>query len=114
MEFAEIESAPSHFVKPPRVAASPCALECKLLQIVQLFDLDGSPVERFMILGRVVGVYINDTYIHDGILDTAGMQPLSRCGYMDYAVTDRTFPLRRTSGVPMKGPRISLGGKAAR
>ena len=30
------QPAPSRLVRPPRVAASPCALECKLLQIVDL------------------------------------------------------------------------------
>ena len=41
MEQAGLASAPSRLVRPPRVAASPCALECKLLQIVELNDLDG-------------------------------------------------------------------------
>ena len=36
MERAGLEPAPSRLVKPPRVAASPCALECKLLKIVAL------------------------------------------------------------------------------
>ena len=38
---AGLEPAPSRLVRPPRVAASPCALECKLLRIVDLTDLDG-------------------------------------------------------------------------
>src|SRR3974390_3493250 len=33
---AGLDPAPSRLVRPPRVAASPCALECKLLQIVDL------------------------------------------------------------------------------
>src|SRR5690348_823276 len=36
MQAAGLDAAPSRLVKPPRVAASPCALECKLLQIVPL------------------------------------------------------------------------------
>eukprot|EP01031_Cornospumella_fuschlensis_P047722 gene47722-58462_t len=38
---AGLEMAPSRFVKPPRVAGSPAALECKLLSVQQLVDLDG-------------------------------------------------------------------------
>ena len=34
MVRAGLAPAPSRLVKPPRVAAAPCALECKLLQIV--------------------------------------------------------------------------------
>ena len=36
MERAGLKAAPSKLVKPPRVAASPCALECKLVQIVSI------------------------------------------------------------------------------
>ncbi len=41
MEQAGLKSAPSVLVKPPRVAASPCALECKVTQIVRLEYLPG-------------------------------------------------------------------------
>ncbi len=108
MEFAGLESAPSRFVKPPRVAMSPCALECKLLEIKQLCNLEGVLIERFMILGQVIGIHIEDRFIRDGLLDTAGMQPLARCGYLDYAVTNETFTMHRRSGKPMKGQRISV------
>src|SRR5262249_31154365 len=40
---AGLEPVASQLVRPPRVKASPCALECKLLQIVDLNDLDGKP-----------------------------------------------------------------------
>ena len=36
MKSTGLEAAPSRLVKPPRVAASPCALECKWLQTVRL------------------------------------------------------------------------------
>ena len=36
MEQASLAPAPCRLVRPPRVAASPCALECKLLQIIDL------------------------------------------------------------------------------
>ena len=38
MERAGLEPAPSRLVKPPRVTASPCALECKLIKIVAMDD----------------------------------------------------------------------------
>ena len=40
MERAGLAPAPSRLVKPPRVAASPCALECVLLQIVPMDDIE--------------------------------------------------------------------------
>jgi flavin reductase (DIM6/NTAB) family NADH-FMN oxidoreductase RutF len=92
---AGLAPAPSRLVRPPRVAASPCALECKLLRIVDLTDLDGRTSQRFVVFGQVVGVHIDDRFIKDGRLDTAAMQPIARCGYNDYAVVDKVFPLLR-------------------
>ena len=93
---AGLEPAPSRLVRPPRVAAAPCALECKLLQILDLRDLDGRSSQRYVAFGQVVGVHIDDRFIKDGRLDTAAMQPIARCGYNDYAVVDAVFPMPRT------------------
>ena len=87
MEAVGLEAAPSVLVKPPRVKASPCALECKWLQTVQLNDIDGNPAPRFIAFGQVVGVHIDERFIRDGLLDTAAMRPITRAGYQDYFVT---------------------------
>ena len=55
MVRAGLAPAPSRLVKPPRVAASPCALECKLLQIVSLKGLDGAELDCHVVFGQVVG-----------------------------------------------------------
>ena len=81
MKATGLEAAPSRLVKPPRVAASPCALECKWLQTVRLKDLEGESLERFVVFGQAVGVYIDDRFIRNGRLDTAAMKPIARCGY---------------------------------
>src|ERR1700752_3736106 len=47
MEAVGLELAPSVLVKPPRVKASPCALECKWLQTLRLNDIEGNPAPRF-------------------------------------------------------------------
>ena len=90
---AGLEPAPSRLVRPPRVAASPCALECRLLEIVSLKDLAGRPVARTVVFGQVVGIHIDDRFINNGRLDTAAMQPIARCGYADYAVVDKVFAM---------------------
>ena len=95
MEKCGLEPAPSLFVKPPRVAASPCALECKWLQTVRLNDVDGRPLENHVVFGQVVGVHIDDRFIRDGLLDTAAMRPIARCGYRDYAVVESVFSMTR-------------------
>lgn len=94
-EHAGLTMAPSHFVRPPRVAESPAALECRLLSIQQLHDLSGTPVPRWLVMGQVVGVYIDDAYLRDGRFDTAAARTIARCGYNDYAEVSTLFELVR-------------------
>lgn len=85
MTYAGLEAAPSVLVKPPRVAGSPAALECKWLKTVPLDPLDGSPASYFLVIGQVIGVHIDDRFIgEDGLVDTAAMQPIQRAGYHEY------------------------------
>ena len=95
MARAGLAPAPSRLVKPPRVAASPCALECKLVRTVVIDEVDGSPVGCHVVFGQVVGVYIDDRFIVDGLLDTATMRPIARCGYDQYAVVESVFSMQR-------------------
>src|SRR5579862_1085262 len=53
MKEAGLEPAPSILVKPPRVKASPCALECKWLQTVRLNDIHGGATEQHVVFGQV-------------------------------------------------------------
>lgn len=95
MEQAGLAPAPSRLVKPPRVAEAPCAMECRLLQTVTPHDLDGRALDRHVVFGQVVGVYIDDRFIKDGLLDTAAMKPIARCGYSEYAVVEEVFSMTR-------------------
>jgi flavin reductase (DIM6/NTAB) family NADH-FMN oxidoreductase RutF len=97
MERAGLEAAPSRLVKPPRVKASPCALECKLIKIVAVETADGKPADCHVVFGQVVGVHIDDRFIVDGMLDTAAMKPIARCGYDQYAVVESLFSMTRPS-----------------
>jgi flavin reductase (DIM6/NTAB) family NADH-FMN oxidoreductase RutF len=94
-DLVGLEMAPSRLVKPPRVAAAPCALECKLVTIVNLGDEDSSLSDRQIVIGKVVGVHIDERFIRDGILDTAAMRPIARCGYRNYAVVTDQFEMIR-------------------
>jgi len=95
MERAGLTPVPSQLVRPPRVAQSPCALECRLLQIVTLDDLAGKPSGCHVVFGQVVGVHIDDQFIKNGRLDTGAMRPIARCGYDDYTVVERIFSMQR-------------------
>jgi len=95
---AGLETAPSTLVKPPRVKASPVALECKLVEIKELTDSDGNSVNSFLVLGHVVGIYINEAYIKEGRFDIVAAGTIARCGYTDYAVVDDLFSITRPKG----------------
>ena len=88
----------SRYVKPPRVKEAPAALECKHWKTIELPDVTpGTEDGHFMVIGQVVGIYIDDDYVRDGIVDTAAMRPLARMGYMQYATVsaDNTHVINR-------------------
>jgi flavin reductase (DIM6/NTAB) family NADH-FMN oxidoreductase RutF len=96
MALAGLTPALCRLVAVPRVAEAPAALECKLLQIVQLRDLAGNCLEQYLALGQVVGVHIDPAYIKNGVFDTAGAQPILRAGYRgDYAQISAMFEMLR-------------------
>ena len=93
---AGLEMAPCRLVKPPRVAKSPVALECKVTDIQQLKDKEGARIDFWLAIGQVVGVHIDPAYIDDGVLKITEMKPIARCGYLaDYAVLDDLFQMER-------------------
>jgi flavin reductase (DIM6/NTAB) family NADH-FMN oxidoreductase RutF len=94
-DYAGLEIAPSQLVAPPRVAKSPAALECKLIEIIRLKDMHGEKTHNYMVLGQVVGVYIHDEFIQNGMFNTAQAAPIARCGYSDYAVANEMFSIKR-------------------
>lgn len=95
-EFAlsGLETEPSRLVKPPRVKDAPAHLECVYMKTVELTSRDGRHVYD-MVLGEVIGVHIDEKFISDGMVDTAAMKPVSRLGYLDFAVVEEVFPMKR-------------------
>ena len=93
---AGLEMAPSRLVKPPRVAASPCAMECKVTDIIRLKNKEGGYADNYMVIGEVVGVHLDPAYIKAGIVQITEIQPIARCGYLaDYTVLDELFQMTR-------------------
>lgn len=90
-----IEMAPARRVRPPRVKASPAALECRLVEIVRLKRASGQPLDGWMALGEVVAVHIDDAMIKNGRVSTAALDPILRAGYMDYFRLGESFAMQR-------------------
>jgi flavin reductase (DIM6/NTAB) family NADH-FMN oxidoreductase RutF len=94
-EIIGLDMAPCRFVKPPRVARSPIALECKYVQTLALSRSNGQKTTTSVVIGEVVNVYIDDAVISEGMIDLARIRPIARLGYMDYAVVDNIFTMLR-------------------
>jgi len=98
-ELAEagLTTLPSVKVKPPRIAESPVAMECELLQIV---DLGPSSA---LVLGRVLAMYVRDQVVLDAqrhYINTPALRLVGRMhGTGWYARTSDLFEM----------PRIALG-----
>jgi len=93
-EIAGLTKVPSVLVKPYRVAEAPINLECRTWRVIELPPAgDGSRTK--MVIGEVVGVHIIDAALTDGLVDTARLRPVSRLGYLDYAVVDKAFSIAR-------------------
>ena len=95
-ERAGLEMAPSRLVSPPRVAASRCSMECKVVHRLQLCDIEGHGTNQHLVIGQVVGVHLDETSIVDGSVDTVALRPVARCGGpADYTVVERLFAMTR-------------------
>jgi flavin reductase (DIM6/NTAB) family NADH-FMN oxidoreductase RutF len=99
-ELAGLQKAPSVNVRPPRVAASPANLECRVLHIVEIMPEQPGDTSSNVVFGRVVGLHIRDEYVTStGRFDTARARPLTRLGGIQYAPPGEIFempaPFRR-------------------
>lgn len=94
-DYADLTMAPSRLVAPPRVAAAPAALECRVTEILRPKALDGTLTGAVVVAGEVVGVHIDDAFLKDGIFDIARAGNVGRLGYMDYASVSEIFSMRR-------------------
>lgn len=94
-DYAGLAMASSQLVQPPRVAEAPAALECKVTEIFRPRGLDGVQAGAIVVIGEVVGVFIDETYLVDGLFDAGKAGNVARLGYMDYAAVENIFAMRR-------------------
>jgi flavin reductase (DIM6/NTAB) family NADH-FMN oxidoreductase RutF len=99
-ELARLEMTPSIGVRPPRVKRSPIAHECKYIKTVTLEDTEGQRHAGALVIGQVVGIYIDDAILVDGLVEFGKVRPIARLGYMDYTFVEKTFRMVRPQGGP--------------
>lgn len=83
-----IAREPSLRVKPPRVAASPVALECELHSMVRLGD-------STVVFGRVVHAAVSEAVLVDGQPDVRKLRPLARLGKDEWGTLGEVLEIKR-------------------
>ncbi|MBX6319290.1 flavin reductase family protein [Pigmentiphaga sp.] len=97
-EFAGLEKLPSMKVAPPRVAASPAHLECRLLRIVEIEPTRSGETHSSVVFGSIVAVHLDDEYVDaQGRFDVARALPLTRLGGAQYATVGELVEMPRPS-----------------
>jgi flavin reductase (DIM6/NTAB) family NADH-FMN oxidoreductase RutF len=95
-EFAKsgLTKTPSTVLKHtvPMVLESPIKFECTHFSTLRL---PGNPPMGTVdvIIGKVVGIHIDDRVLSDGMVDLKKVMPIARCGYYEYAVVRETFTM---------------------
>ncbi|NVN09628.1 flavin reductase family protein [Nguyenibacter vanlangensis] len=102
-EFAEagLTASPSIKIRTPRIAESRVALECKVMQIVELGPM------RSLVLGEVLAMHIADDAVLNaerGYIDTPSLRIIGRAGPNSYVQTTQVIKL----------PSMSVGDWDAR
>lgn len=90
-----IAREPAASVRPPRVAGSPAALECRLLKTI---EMEGS--EAVLVLGQVVHVAVAEEAIAEDRPVIERLAPLSRLGGIQWALLGEIRKIRR---IPYQG-----------
>ena len=91
--LTKLKKRKSRLVKVPSVDASPVNLECKLLKSIKL----KSTSRKFstMVMGEVIGIYIKDSFIEKGRVNSAAMHYIARMGYSEYTTVSSKFKMKR-------------------
>jgi flavin reductase (DIM6/NTAB) family NADH-FMN oxidoreductase RutF len=93
-EKFHIATAPSSLVKPPRVAASPVAFECRLDRIVRVGE---GPLAGNVVFGTILCAQVSEAVITDGVLDPHKLDTIGRMGGDYYTRTTELFTIKRPS-----------------
>ena len=91
--LTNLKKRKSRLVKVPSVANSPVNLECKLLKSIKL----KSSLRKFstMVMGEVIGIYIKDSFIVKGRVNSTAMRYVARMGYSEYTTVSSKFKMKR-------------------
>ena len=92
-EFAGLALQPSTKVRPPRVAASPVHMECRVRQILPIGD---GPIAANLVIGEVLLIHIDDSVLDpSGQVDPRKLRTIARLGGDYYCRSTDLFEMKR-------------------
>jgi flavin reductase (DIM6/NTAB) family NADH-FMN oxidoreductase RutF len=88
----------------PMVKASPIKFECTHYTTLRL---PGNPPMGAVdvVIGRVVGIHIDEGVLTDGKIDVTKTVPIARCGYFEYTAVREVFEMK----IPGNDPNRNAG-----
>ena len=93
-DLTGLGTTPSRAVRPPRVAESPVAFECRTLRVMRLAE--GEPGGANIVLGEVVHVFVRDDLVDEGLrVQPGAVRAIGRLGALDYCTVADRFSLPR-------------------
>ena len=91
--YAGLTLEPSTKVRPPRVAASPVHLECKVRQILPIGD---GPIAANLVIGEVLLIHIADSVLDaHGAVDPRKLRTIARLGGDYFCRSTDLFEMER-------------------
>ena len=91
--MSNLKKKKSKLIKAPSVKDSPVNLECKLVETFKLKS--NSKKMSTMVIGEVIGIYINNKFVKNGRIDSVSMRYIARMGYSEYTTISSKFNLKR-------------------
>ncbi|KAF9057199.1 hypothetical protein BJ165DRAFT_15538 [Panaeolus papilionaceus] len=103
-----LTKAPCLKVRTARVLESACAMECELLQTVEIKDPDTGAVNNTLVLGSVKYIHVRNDVINPdrGTIDPGKMKPIGRMGGAGY--------VRIAEGYSIGRPDLAAAQEATR
>ena len=89
----QLQKRQSKLVKAPSVTDSPVNLECKLLKTTK--SKSNTKKHGTLVIGEVIGIYINNKFINKGRVDSTAMRYIARMGYSEYTTVSSRFRMKR-------------------
>lgn len=79
-ELTGIQKSECRIISASRVEDSPVTFECRLSELSQLRSSSGISLDRWLVLGEVVGVHVRKNFLENGVYRTEKARPILRGG----------------------------------